>query len=245
MTGDYAVCLEYLYREAGNLVGSLYFSGMAAKKPEKMPVDWVFIGLQTEKSQGLLIKSFWAFNRKNMCVRGMQNKNDRVSPKVRTTAKLSMGMVILWLFATGCLEEASYPDEPFIFFKSLEPLQNGTDALLVLGFTDGDGDIGLSEADLSAMAAIDSIYMNNVFIEYYELDGEQWVHLPPLVPYYYRVPRISPSGQNPALRGELRIDMLANYNPFTESDSFRYEIQIIDRALNYSNLVVTPSFSKP
>jgi hypothetical protein len=160
-----------------------------------------------------------------------------------------MGLALMVLFIGiglgSCLEEASYPDEPFIFFKSLEPQPNSDEALLVIGFTDGDGDIGLSEADLPAMAEIDSIYLNNVFIEYYEKTGDDWIHLPPLVPYYYRVPRISPSGQNPALRGEIRIDMLAYFNPFTENDSFRYEIKVVDRALNYSNLVVTPSFGKP
>jgi len=163
----------------------------------------------------------------------------RMKRIVNITSLLLLGAIY------GCLEEASFPDEPFILFESLTPASNQTDALLVLGFTDGDGDFGLSEADLDDMIAIDPLYANNVFIEYFEREGDEWVAYPTEVPYYYRIPRITPSGQNPALKGEIRIDVLAYFNPFTENDSFRYEIFVVDRALNESNLLVTPSFSKP
>lgn len=146
----------------------------------------------------------------------------------------------------GCLEEASYPDEPEIWFISLTPsTTTPEDAILTLGFTDGDGDLGLDQEDLDAMDESDSMFYNNVFIDYFERENGEWVAMPPEVPYYYRIPRISPSGQNKALRGELLIDILAYFNPFTENDTFRYEVRVIDRARRYSNLLTTPEFVKP
>lgn len=157
---------------------------------------------------------------------------------------LFMGFPLLAL--GGCLEDVAYPDEPEIWFVSLTPSTTvPDDAVLTLGFTDGDGDLGLDQEDLDAMPEEDSLFYNNVFIDYFELENGEWIALPPAVPYYYRIPRISPSGQNKALRGELLVDILAYYNPFTENDTFRYEISVVDRARRYSNRLTTPEFVKP
>ncbi len=158
-----------------------------------------------------------------------------------------------WLFLAfptmalaGCLEDVAYPDEPEIWFVSLTPsASTPNDAVLTLGFTDGDGDLGLDQEDLDAMPEEDSLFYNNVFIDYFERENGEWVEMPPAVPYYYRIPRISPTGQNKALRGELLVDILAYYNPFTENDTFRYEISVVDRARRYSNRLTTPEFIKP
>ena len=58
----------------------------------------------------------------------------------------------------------------------------------------------------------------------------------------YRLENITPSGQNLALRGNIEIILEPFYfNPNSNhSDSIRFSILLIDRALNHSNLIYTP-----
>ncbi len=157
-------------------------------------------------------------------------------------------LVVMMLALSACLEPESYPPEPRISFKALEP--SGMQAVLRLNFTDGDGDIGLDQNDTSGVFCPDTCrYHYNLFLEYYELQHGEWVHieLDPeagQVPFYYRVPRVEPSGQNPALNGEIKLDMPAYYL-FTDFDTARFEIQLVDRSLNESNIATTPLFVKP
>ena len=50
------------------------------------------------------------------------------------------------LLSAGCESVEDFPDEPQITFKSLD-IEGPNSATLKINFTDGDGDIGLSEAD--------------------------------------------------------------------------------------------------
>ncbi|HAT48185.1 MAG TPA: hypothetical protein DCS71_04575, partial [Flavobacteriales bacterium] len=54
------------------------------------------------------------------------------------------GTAILSLVA--CLPERQYADEPTLAFESFEPRNDGT-ATMTLRFTDGDGNVGLTQAD--------------------------------------------------------------------------------------------------
>lgn len=148
----------------------------------------------------------------------------------------------------ACLEPASYPPEPVIQFQSLVP--NGNAAELRFGFTDGDGDVGLDQEDTTGVNCPDTCeYYYNLFLEYYELrDGVwTWIELDPedgQVPFYYRIPRVTPSGQNPALNGEIKIDM-PSYFLFSDYDTAKFEIRMVDRSLNWSNTEETEVFIKP
>ena len=62
------------------------------------------------------------------------------------------------------------------------------------------------------------------------------------ITFSYRLENITPSGQNTALRGEIDVvlepfffNSNSNFN-----DSIRYEIILIDRSLNVSNVLQTP-----
>ncbi|NQX90845.1 MAG: hypothetical protein HRT74_01655 [Flavobacteriales bacterium] len=149
----------------------------------------------------------------------------------------------------SCLPDSSFPPEPKISFKSFT-VSDG-DAVLSIDFTDGDGDIGLNQGDTTGINCPDTCrFYYNLFCEYYELQNGEWVHIeldPELgeIPFYYRVPFATPSGQNPALDGTIDIDM-PNYFLFgTGFDTARFEVQLVDRSLNESNKVVTSSFIKP
>jgi len=160
-----------------------------------------------------------------------------------------IGLVLLALSVAGCLPEPAFPDEPTLAFIAFEEEPDGGREL-ILAFTDGDGDFGLDQGDTLVPDFCASCpYHQNLHCEYEELrDGIwTWIPLDPeagQVPFYYRIPRVTPSGANPALNGTIAVEMPTWYlaTPF---DSMRFRLTIWDRALNASNEVVTPAFRKP
>jgi hypothetical protein len=127
------------------------------------------------------------------------------------------------------------PPEPRIGFKSFELFANDS-ASLVITFTDGDGDIGLGDADTVAP------YDANLYLGYFEMQNGTWVSTDlgtePYIPY--RVPDIAPTGQNPTLDGEIAIALM----PFSlyrnaGADTIKYDVRLKDRALHESNVVET------
>lgn len=150
----------------------------------------------------------------------------------------------------GCIEPTMYPDEPEISFKDF--IQYPDSAVLVLAFTDGDGNFGLNQEDTAGQYCSNGcFYFWNLFCEYYEkVDGE-WEHQfidwtdPDNLPFYYRVPLIAPTGQNPAQEGDIEIVMKPFYYLPSLNDTARFEVKIADRELNESNTIVTPEFVKP
>lgn len=155
----------------------------------------------------------------------------------------------LLLILVGCLIPTDYPIEPEITVLTLT--QDGSAAKMTIGFTDGDGNFGLAASDTVGVHCPDTCINHwNVFCEYYELQNGQWVHEyidwtdNASIPFYYRTPRVEPTGQNPALVGEITIDM-----PFfflnSDFDTARFEVKIVDRDLNESKVETTSSFIKP
>jgi hypothetical protein len=145
----------------------------------------------------------------------------------------------------GCLKAEVYPIEPVIEFKSFE--QAGDSGKLVFTFTDGDGDIGLSEADTLAPYNSTSKFYNNVFVRYYEKingDWQQGIGSGGPVEFTYRTEKLTPSGKNKALKGTIIIYLVPIfYNPASiHSDTIKYDIQMADRALHESNIVETGEF---
>ena len=174
--------------------------------------------------------------------------------KCRDDMKFNRSIYLLFsLFFIGtlwsCLEPAEFPPEPVIAFESLTPKAEDA-ADLIIAFTDGDGDVGLDQEDtLDVFCPVGCEFYYNLFLEYYELQNGEWVYIPldpeqGQIPFYYRVPRVTPSGQNKALNGEIKVDMPV-YSLISEFDTARFEVKLVDRALNISNTITTPAFLKP
>lgn len=166
---------------------------------------------------------------------------------MRTTILKFPKVALLWmglaLLAAGCLKHEKFPVEPAIEFKSFE--QFGDSASLVISFTDGDGDIGLNDGDNASPFDTASTFYNNLFLEYFELQEGVWT--PVDLPIRYRIRRITPTGQNKALEGEIAIAMQGFPSNFALLDSgqVRYSIQLVDRALHMSNVVQTNGIAVP
>jgi hypothetical protein len=156
----------------------------------------------------------------------------RVSPLTKVSALLAV------LGLSGCLKTEKFPAEPKITMKSFEQFNDS--ARLTISFTDGDGDIGLGQSDTNPPFDLGGGYYHNLLVDYDSLHNGTWVPVTFLVPLYYRVPVITPTGQNKALEGEISVK-LAPYPiiPGTEGDSIRFRVKLIDRALHISNEVST------
>lgn len=151
-----------------------------------------------------------------------------------TIAKVAAALAVLVPFA-ACLKVDSLPPEPHIEFKSFEVFANDS-ASLTFTFTDGDGDIGLTAADSEPP------YDANLYLEYFEFDDGVWtnVDLGGQPNIAYRVPDLTPTGQNQTLEGEISIAM----EPFSfthnaTADTIKYAVTLKDRALHVSNSVET------
>ena len=153
------------------------------------------------------------------------------------------GLVVVLTWA-GCLPDPAYPDEPTLEVISLIPNDDGT-ALLTLHFTDGDGNVGLTQSDTVPPFCPLCEHHFNLVGEYQEWDGMSWNTPTLLIPYAYRVPVAQPTGSSPALDGTIEVAMTSWYLIGSEADSVRFVWTLWDRDLNPSNTATTPALAVP
>lgn len=153
--------------------------------------------------------------------------------------------VLLWIgvFATSCLKRETYPIEPHIEYKNFYKYVNDAGiedkGTLVFSFTDGDGDIGLNTGDTFPPYDKDGDYYYNLYLFYKEMQHGVLTPVEPAIPFHTRLPVITPSGNNKAIKGEMEID-LDIYNPISPYDTIAFDFYIVDRALHKSNTISTP-----
>ena len=162
----------------------------------------------------------------------MLGKSDRT--------KLGVAIGLVGLLFAGCLKPDDFPKEPMITYKSLT--QHGDSASFTIAFTDGDGDVGLNASDDQPPFDTASPYYHNLFLEYEELRNGVWTQVNFVLPLRYRIPRITPTGQNKALEGEIAV-ALQPWPYTTTYDTVRISAHMLDRSLNQSNTVVSEAIT--
>ena len=135
------------------------------------------------------------------------------------------------LFLSSCLEREDFPLEPRIELISFTPYQDTDSATLILGFTDGDGDIGLRSDEENPPY--------NMFMQYHEKQNGVFVEVIPTIPFNYRLPIINEAGKPRPLQGEIEIGVSFFYDLTSPYDTIKYSMYIVDRAGNMSNTVET------
>ena len=168
----------------------------------------------------------------------------------KTTIYKAFGFPALLLATlTGCFKGETYPNEPII--SEAEVSISGTTALLTFNFTDGDGDIGLSDSQLSAPYDSSSYFHFNLYLEYFEKDDVLgWVPGQAIngdtIIFTNRLEPIIFNGKAKGIKGVMEVEMDPFRNPSsTESDTIKYKITLIDRALNISNQLETDPIVVP
>jgi len=161
--------------------------------------------------------------------------------------RLSTSVKILALLALlpACKKVVDYPNEPSIRFTEISS-KDSTDVLnnpvkrvtLTFHLIDGDGDMGLSSSDTTGAFNKDSSYYYNLFIQEFKRENGGFVEVPaPDGLKTYRIPDLTPSGQNKTLIADISVTIEYPYsskNPLPFKD-FRYVFHVVDRSLNISN----------
>lgn len=136
-------------------------------------------------------------------------------------------ILLVWMLASGCKKDVVEADPvPFLKIESVTPTtvtQFVDSVVVMLSYDDGDGDLGFSDPDSTALEVTDSRFS---------------------LPDYYFVQPLAPIGEPIHIRGTLRVELTA---PFLlgngTSETIQYRIRILDRAGNWSNEVTTPDIT--
>ena len=157
---------------------------------------------------------------------------------MKQLSKLAILFTIV--LSIGCKKEDPEPVPPIITFLDAQFSPDESYSIVRFEFIDGDGDLGLKQEENTGEREF------NVFIDYYEKINGVWTLKSPIITWntteakfdttdlHLRWPFLE-NEANRALEGEVKIDLLYNFN----ADTFRYDISIKDRALHTSNVIST------
>ncbi len=152
--------------------------------------------------------------------------------------KLIRGIFLFTIFGLlffGCRPKPVFPAEPVLkFSKFMQPA--GSDSLIVVfSFTDGDGDIGVTQADADSNMVL-SVYAPNSTGGFTLMPSP--VNPPPDSLYYpYRIPHLV-AGQV-GLEGDIYVAF--EHKSFIGRDTLQFNAFLLDQSQHRSNYVRTES----
>ncbi|MFN0275473.1 MAG: hypothetical protein ACKVPJ_07000 [Chitinophagales bacterium] len=138
-------------------------------------------------------------------------------------------ILIITLSFSACVKPPEYPIEPFIEFVSIDKtsfseVSGDVTMLITIYFEDGDGDIG--------GGLDDSLNM------YWEDSRIPGYFIP------FKIPFVELQGNHDDISGNIYVTWDNDCIDFTStSESFYYNIYIVDRAGHESNIIQTPGLS--
>ena len=176
--------------------------------------------------------------------------------------KKTLTILIFTVFVlAACQEKVEYPIEPKISYNGLgyvidaDSIPTG-EVVVSIGYTDGDGDLGLDDADTLYPFGPRDPYYYNLIIDYLKWDGNTFVETPLLswnqqtqtfdtISFDARFKRLVFNYEVTAISGTIDYKMMV-FNPLSPNDTIKFRIHIIDRALHMSNTIETNiiSFSR-
>ncbi len=183
-------------------------------------------------------------------------------PKTRVMKKRNLiGLLFLALAMLSCQKPVEYPIEPKIAYEGFTYLFNSDstfsgEGIISFSYTDGDGDLGLDDADTLSPFGFHDAHYYNMMIDYLKCVNGEFVKTPLLswnaqtqsydtVTFNARFKRLRDSEEPRAISGTMDYKLLVQ-NPFSPNDTIKFEIRILDRALHESNVIQTdPIFTNP
>jgi hypothetical protein len=151
-------------------------------------------------------------------------------------------LLLIIVLLSSCLKQEDFPNRPDVEFIGFFPSSIATNSADSLGFvrfsfTDGDGDLGLGDGDTLGVFAQGQPYYYNLFIHYFEKQNGEYIEVVPPLPFHVRFKRLVAVGGNGSLQGQMDVGVFGR--PGTPYDTIRYEMYIVDRALQHSDTLVT------
>jgi hypothetical protein len=154
-----------------------------------------------------------------------------------------VGALILF---SACDSEDELPDEPVI--NSVEFNEDTKE--LAINFTDGDGNFGLADRDTlppyqaleDTVNNIPNPFHNNLWLDVFSKRQGVYDLLEPPNPFDFRIPILTPQGQNKQLRVTATYDLGADLSDLTIvldnldfGDTLLFKVTMVDQDLNVSN----------
>jgi len=167
--------------------------------------------------------------------------------------KLHTFFVLFLIFLTlnSCFKQENYPLEPIVTYDTFLVSGNDGKAQIQFDFTDGDGDLGLLESDTLAPYNREGDFYYNLILTYFEKDDNLgWVVGKNLegedIILQFRLKPVLNYSIEKGIKGNLTYDFDFYYNLLSDqSDTIKYQFQVIDRALNKSNIGETDPILTP
>ncbi len=163
---------------------------------------------------------------------------------MQTKVRFIFIILSLILGLNSCFKKETYPTIPIVEFNDFIVYGKHDSATIVFNFTDGEGDIGLLESDTLAPYNFEGDNYNNLILNYYEKDDSLgWVAGKDLngtnIVFKFRIKPVLPYDKSKGIKGTITYNFgkVGFFNPFSnQADTIKFQFQIVDRALNYSNL---------
>ena len=165
-----------------------------------------------------------------------------------------LGLLFLALVVCACQKPVEYPVEPKIAYEGFTYLMNpdstfSGEGVISLSFTDGDGDLGLDDADTLPPFGFNDAHYYNMLVDYMKCVNGEFVKTPLLnwnaqtqsydtMSFNTRFKRVRDSEEPKAISGTIDYTLMVQ-NPFSPNDTVKFEIRILDRALHESNVIQT------
>lgn len=172
----------------------------------------------------------------------------------KTLIILLLGILCL----AGCQEKVEYPIEPRITYEGLAYVMDADSTLtgevvLSIGYTDGDGDLGLDDTDSQYPFGANDPYYYNLIIDYLKWDGSAFVETPLLswnqqtqtydtISFNARFKRLIFNDEVKPISGTIDYLLMA-FNPLSPEDTIKFRVHLIDRALHQSNIIETEAIA--
>ena len=168
--------------------------------------------------------------------------------RLRVFLIMVFGLFSTFILLFGCRKYEKFPIVPHIDLQAFKIYHDSLFVdqvgVIILNFTDGDGDIGLTNDQNTGN------YKYNLFIKYFEKKNGKFQEIilttpnpqtgkPDTLWFNGRIPYLTPTGKSKAISGEITDTLFIN-NYSSPYDTIKYQIYIQDRALNKSNVVETP-----
>ncbi len=145
-------------------------------------------------------------------------------------------IIIAGAFITyACVKKTTYPTSPTIDYRDFIPYE-GDSADLKISFTDGDGDIGVSENDSTRTFWYTYYYLDtlqNKYVGYYRPLFNDTLRLG----YIIKAPADSYKGK--PISGEISV-RLQQFRHIKKVKNVKYVFYLFDEAGNKSNVVTSP-----
>ena len=165
-----------------------------------------------------------------------------------------IGLLLLALAVSACQKPVEYPIEPKIAYAGFTYLINpdstfSGEGVISFSYTDGDGDLGLDDADTLPPFGFNDAHYYNMVVDYMKCVNGEFVKTPLLswnaqtqsydtVSFNARFKRLRDSEEPKAISGTMDYKLTVQ-NPFSPNDTVKFEIRILDRALHESNVIQT------